>query len=306
MRIQNNLPTNPYNSRQKAKTPNSPSFLGPRLPQQSFDKLDAWVQKKKLCRNIPDLLLPQYFIGGGRESKVYRLNEHPFFLLKVAHDAEYNINYTNHVMPLPDTFPSYNFGQAIAILQNNYGKYIQVILKQEGPPNGIKDWLTTLRLNVFPRQYVPEFISQLKKVANMPPKAYDLLTEEVKIITDKVPAPDFYNPQNILVDERKQVFNLVDIKINEGSYKHYLQFIPSCLLYSLIDEMNFFKVLNSANMEQQQEILTYARIIKLKIQQAAKNNSLNNDEIAFENVLYPSSCAERHQKAKSLLGKFSF
>ncbi len=306
MRIQNNLPTNPYTSGQKAKAPISPNFSGARLPQQSLDKLEAWFKKKSPRLDIPALLSPKYSIGRGRDGEVYRLNQHPFFLLKVFHDDCYKTNCSNQIMPLANTFPEYNFGQAIAILQNNCGKYIQVILKQEGKPNGIQNWSIIRRLNIFPKANIPEFISQLKKVKNMPQEAYNLLTAELKIIIDKVQVFDFYNPQNILIHEKKQVFNPVDTEIRATYDRNYSKCIPSCLLYSLIDEMNFLKVLNSANIKQKQELLTYVQIIKSKVEKAAQNNSIRNDESSFENILNPASFIVPHQKIKALIEDFSF
>ena len=70
--------------------------------------------------------------------------------------------------------------------------------------------------------------------------------------------------------------------------------------------MNFLKVLNSANIKQKQELLTYVQIIKSKVEKAAQNNSILNDESSFENILNPASFIVPHQKIKVLIGDFSF
>ena len=64
--------------------------------------------------------------------------------------------------------------------------------------------------------------------------------------------------------------------------------------------MNFLKVFNSANIKQKQELLTYVQIIKSKVEKAAQNNSIRNDESSFENILNPTSFIVPHQKIKAI------
>ena len=302
MRIQNNLTTNPYNSRQKAKTPSSPSFLGPRLPEQSYKAFLEWAEQTAFCNKIPDILIPDNIAGTGKWHNCYQLPHNNTFLLKVDKKPQRNILNHSPILMFEDLCPERNIGQAIATLQHcTYGN-IQVLIKQEGEPNGIKNW-TQVNVHTFSKEHVPEFISQLKKVADVKETAYNLLTEEIILITEKGLEFDFYNPQNILVDGNKAL-NLVDV-----GNRHPITFeiIPSCVLHSLTDEFNFAKAYKVANKKQKQAIKAYAEIIKSKIREAAQKNYIANFESCFEEFLtkagFPTT---RHKEAREIIGDFSF
>ncbi len=301
MKIQNNLNTNQYSPRQKVKTQNSPSFSGARLPQQTFDNLAEWINRTGFVDKIMQIISPTNLRGEGLDSKVYKLNKNPWFLLRIPKKLPLGIIGNEQLKLLPDIFPNHNFGQVVATL----GRNIQIVIKQKGTPNGIKNWLQLYRLLEFPKEKVPEFIFQLQKVSNVKQKAYNLLLKEVEFISYSERLFDFHNPQNILVYKTK-AFNLVDIE-RKLSTKKYSKFIPSCVLHSLIDESNFLKAYTTANIEQRSEMQVYVEIIKSKIKKAAKKNYLSNNEHSFKNFLLDKyDSTDTYEKTRQILGDFSF
>ncbi len=306
MRIQNNLPTNPYTSGQKAKAPSSPNFSGARLPEQTFEAFKQWAEKTNFINKVPEILCTSNISGEGTHNIIYKIPDNDTFLLRRMRSRIPNRAGTTGILQLPDVFPNNNFGQAIADLGNICRENIQVIIKQNGQPNGIKNWLQINFRKLLP-QNILEFIAQLKRVAIVKENAYDVLTKEVKIVTNQGLNFDFGNPQNVLVYE-DEALNIVDIDLrNKHLTGNCEEFIPTSLIHSLIDEFHFPQIYQSANQEQRSELKTYAEVIKTKIELSAKKNAIPNNESAFYRYLSEEDIpATLHQKTQQIIGNFSF
>lgn len=306
MRIQRNLPTTQYKLTPKTKTHNSPSFLGARLPEQTFEAFTKWAEITNFVNKIPEILRTSNIVGEGTRHIIYKIPDNDTFLLRRMRSRIPNIAGNTAILQLTDVFPNNNFGQAIASLGNIVRENIQVIIKQDGKPNGISNWLQINFRKLLP-QNILEFITQLKRVSIVRENAYDVLTKEVMAITNKGLNFDFSNPQNVLVHE-DEALNLVDIDLRrEPSTGNCAEFIPTSLVHSLIDEIHFPQVYQSANTEQRNELKTYAGAIKSKIERSAKKNAIHNNEKAFYRYLSEEDIPiTLHQRTQQIIGDFSF
>jgi hypothetical protein len=304
MRIQK-INSNQYNSKFIPKNFNKQKFLGLRLPNQTFEAFSKWAEKTDFVSKVPEIIRCENVVGEGLQNKIYEIGQNIPFLLRVFKGYSTQL-YTKPIMKSFDYFSKYNIGQTIALVRNDLKLKTSIILKQNGTPNGIQNWRQIFSEDNFSKSNVPEFISKLQDVVDMPQSAYDELLKEVKLIAEKKFYFDFFNPQNVLLDKENKAFNLVDIE-NLGAGNN-LSTIPSAILYSLVDEFNFTNAYNFATHEKKEQMLVYAMAIKLKIKKSAQKHFIANNPKIFEMnriFYYDSLKLERLQDAKKILGNFS-
>lgn len=174
---------------------------------------------------------------------------------------------------------------------------IQVIIKQEGTPNGIKNWVSSRFTHSFSEKNTSEFITKLEEVSGFSQEAYNLLIEELKLIRQKGKHFDNLNPQNILLDNKNNTFNIIDIE-NSPIFSDFL--IPIRILSSLMDGFNFLKAYQLANKSQKEQIIKAEIEIRKKIKLASKHNSLTYDERKFDDEFnYQQRILEHKKSGKS-------
>jgi len=243
------------------------------LPHQSYEAFEKWAEETDFLRKVPSVIIYDNIAGTGRRHNVFKIPGNDTFLLRTKKHEFYRIK---EIKKSEDLFPENNLGQEIATM----GRVLQIIIKQDGTPNGIKDWYEFLYQ--FDENHLPEFIEKIQKIPKMEQKAFNELAEEISLIHDKGERFDYVNPANILIDEKKQAFNIVDVSdenyFEEGS-------IPIMMLYSLIDETNFLTAYNMADNIQRRIIIEAEQQIREKIKIAAKHNSIKFDENVFDNLL---------------------
>ena len=255
---------NGYSSGQKNKAQNSPNFSGPRLPHQTFEEFQKFAKETDFLNNLRNIFTDKNLLGKGVTAKVYNIPNNDTFLVKIPKDRN-EATTKLQIIKATDPFLQNNLGQVIANIGDNF---TQILIKQSGEPNGIKDWLTVFKKSTFPKAYLPEFIEKLKTVEGMEQKAYNTLAEEICLLN----ASDYYfdhiNPQNILLDKDAQLFNIIDI--GKGTKIDYCN-INGFMKFSLMDERNFHKALNASDKTQKNEIVLLKDQIKAKIKTATNN-----------------------------------
>lgn len=279
MKIQN-FNQNQYNLKSKPITCGKQNFLGVRSPEQTFEAFAKWAEETGFVSKVPEIIRSGIVIGEGTQNKVYEI-ENPSFLLRASRCQLAQIK--KRIDKLPDSFPNNNVGQAIGMVGN-----IQIIIKQNGTPNGIREWHDLFKRNFFdypdiyfPEKNVHEFIKKIQKVSQMKQEAFNLLIAEIQLIHKQNKRFDDISPRNILIDG-SQAFNICDIG---DTPKFENSKIPIRILGSLMDKFNFLSAYKLTNKEQKEEIINAEEQIRKRIKIASKYHSLKYDELEFNNAL---------------------
>ncbi len=242
---------------------NNYSFTGARLPHQTFESFQEYANKNAFLENFPDFITSDNFVNEGRFNSVYRIPDNPDFLLRIKKIPS-GKPFTGFG-PIVDEFPKLNVGQEIARL----GKDVTVVVFQTGKPCGIRHHIGD---KLFPinKQDTKQFVNYIQTISEFPQNAYNDFVEEVKIVS-KPRKIDWFNPQNVLYDENKKCFNIVDISFN-GRLGSMMS--PILLKAQLCDYVNIFKVLKMSNEQEKHTITIAAKTIMQKIDIAAKEKDL--------------------------------
>lgn len=149
-------------------------------------------------------------IGEGTKKVVYSIpnidNYVVGFLKKAQSDNKAPIEgYDN-------PFPEQNFGQAIA---GNNADLI-VMQKLDGASFSIPDWTFHFKNLVYQNEPITQkeaqiFLSQARKIEQLPIEAYVYLAEQIKYLSDKGIKIDSINPNNVLVDYDSKKLRYIDL-----------------------------------------------------------------------------------------------
>lgn len=221
--------------------PKAPSFLGTinSIPNDSFERTTPkksesengaikWIEDNDYVRTklIKTLNNPDNLLGSGFNHSAYVIPETDDYIFRVKKNFmprqlvnEYEIK------DVEDKKLPINIGQVLAEISLDEKVYpdwqlIQVLKRQNGEPLGIKPPSATfyengeLREGELPYDDISRketYERTIHKVAQMPVEAYEKLLENLEIASQNGYNFDYYNSNNILVDEENQALNLIDM-----------------------------------------------------------------------------------------------
>ncbi|MDD3419417.1 MAG: hypothetical protein PHE78_02325 [Candidatus Gastranaerophilales bacterium] len=270
------------------------------MAHQNFEEFEKFAKKTDILNNLPNIAQPWNYIGEGRHNIVYSIPGNDVFLLRINKKHLDSLRQKNPLTKSENPFPEINIGQKVGQI----GKHIQVIIKQNGFSNGIPSRMFLDSYKPTPQEIVPWYIENLKAIANMPQKAYNNLAKEIKTVTKKKYFFDFYNPNNILIDEKKQEFNLVDIEPCVTKIRDYINFCSKKHLFlSLIDNYFMPNVYKSASKEDKKSIRELCKTIKAKTEATPmkKNSLLFALKQQYDKYVYKNLAHDKYQQVKKIL-----
>lgn len=261
------FPTSKLSYKNNSTHPNKVSFGGPRLPNQTFETFEALAKRTKFLSHAKDIIADTAnYLDEGMYNVVFKIPDIEGFLIRIKKENMPSLKFYPSMQKSVDDFPSINIGQKVAEL----GEGISVVIKQNGTIHGIRTWYK-VREGLKPvEESLVEYMSKLRKLASLDQSAFNEFAEEVRIIRKAGYNFDFYNPKNILVDDK---INIVDIE-KDGLQKHLKFLSKEFLLFSLVDKINILKFYKAANPAQKAEIKELVDIIKTKTFKAAQKQSI--------------------------------
>ena len=230
------------------------------LPQNSEAKKTAemsfseWADKTDFVKALmPSILLnaDKYKIGSGFSHTTYKIPGNDNYILRTINST--NIRdldlFSGTMMDTEDKNLKINIGQKVAdiMFKTNSGLpvFMEVLKKQEGTPIGVtnprtlyNEYTGELREGAVPYE-APErkeqYSASLKKLANMPLRTYEKLINDIKTASEAGYTFDHYNSNNLLLDEKKERINLIDMEpskvdVNYGNVLYALtniQYFPT-------------------------------------------------------------------------------
>lgn len=194
------------------------------IQRDNLGSYDDFIQKFK--QNYPHtsfkklILKSKWFekpIGEGIESKVYAIPNVDDYCIKI-NKIKSNINIFSKIkIPKPAKAEMYgfNFGQPITETENG----ISILMKCTGESYGIKDWskyhYTKEKVSV---EAFENFINNdMSRLSEFPQKSFDDFIKKMSFIKNQTRyVPDFYNPNNYMIDYKNKKINIVDISKNNA------------------------------------------------------------------------------------------
>jgi hypothetical protein len=299
----NNMPPSGYMQGQKNRSPNSLNFAGPRLPHQSFEEFEKFAKQTDFLKNLSEYVKEQHLVGEGKYHKVYSIPQNDTFLIRIKRNHIDDIHKGYPLIKSPNPFPHKNLGQKVAEI----GKNIEIIIKQDGIPNGLEDRDNYKLKNApLPKEKVPEVISKLQMVSQMPQNTYNTLANEVKTICKGGYLFDFYNPNNILIDNEKKALNIVDIDPYPSSNiakKIFRHTSSNQLLMALFDTSIFLRAYKAANPEEKLQMQQLGQSIQKKVKATPlkKRNLLFLAKQKYSEIKHKVKYYSEHMELKRIL-----
>ena len=176
-------------------------------PFDSTEDFLIYANKNDFLNKIPQITTYKNYIGKGFEGTVYEIPQEPRWVLKENNRMSNNINgIDKEIMPIEDKMPLINVGQPVARIELGYGQALsvyQILKMQHGNEYGIAPYPISsesfLKLPGTQKLY-KHFLTQM---ASLPLSSYEQLIEDLKYINDCGFKPDYFNPNNFLLDGNK-------------------------------------------------------------------------------------------------------
>lgn len=218
---------------------------------------------------------PKNVLGKGNFGTVYQIPKINKYVIKLFHKN--TVNSDKIVLKnVNDEFLRTNFGQAIA--KSKTGDVL-ILKKLDGVEHGIKDRM--------PKAFMAKEITvedslwaykQFEKLSTLPQKSFDDFAQKVKMLnkSDKY-FVDFLNPNNVLVDYKKNKINftdLVDLSFDFPWHKPYPD-DASSITYSILDGMCYTRLLEAVPDNLKEKFVEVSKKIVQKSIIASKKVGLN-------------------------------
>lgn len=230
-------------------------------------------------RTIEDLeenITEENLLGTGANSTVYSFNDPTLDKWAIKVDkTPFKKESKTLFSKTTDVFEGANMGQEIAKAGNRY----RILKKIEGRVHSIKDWSYKINGNIpISKSEALQFVSAIYEIANFPQSTFDDYAMQLKLLGEKGFKQDSINPNNILVDSKKQKLHIIDFfkADNETHVNSRIDLINVLLDFSFFNK--FYEKLDSIGKE---ELLKSAQIIIKKCNIASKKVELPQDEQTY-------------------------
>jgi len=257
---------------------------GENLPVEFREKMPVG---KSIFQIIQSSQTEENKLGQGANSIVYDIPELEGYVLKVLNKDDPN------KIDMSEFPSSANLGQPVWQDKNN--PRLLILKKIEGNEHSIPNWSTTIWNGEIysPMQVTKEqainFASQIDKIANMPQATFDDLARDVQILDEKGYKLDSINPNNLIVDDKKEQIHIIDyFKVNDHErniYRNsYMDLVAVALDFTLFPE--YYDKLGE---NEQKKLLENAKAIQEKMYIGALNSGLSVDDDRFKTYIRTTS-----------------
>ena len=178
-----------------SKEKNKVDFRGNNL----FTKIKLGKQETPKEEDLNNLKLGSE-INRGHQAAVYNIKNNPDWVARVELKSKFSPPELEFVKPeeVPNVIASTKDGEC------------KVLRKLDGEPLHGKKWNMSANINPY------KYFRELKKLKEIPDEAFAKYCHDVMDLRKESIEIDTVNPNNILYDKNKKVFNLVDIEKKIG------------------------------------------------------------------------------------------
>lgn len=255
--------------------------------QEELYNFSAYLKKAKeaninSAKDYMDNCVEKNIIGTGQNSVVYKFTNPIMdnWVIKVnTKHNDFAGSFSHNPVQIPDEFEGFNMGQSIAAL----GERVRILKKIDAKPHSIKDWSSHRRSGVpIKQEEAQNFLEDVKNIARFPQAAFDEYAQKLKMLDDKGYKADSFNPNNYMIDYKKQKLYIIDFykyDVDAHLNTKYDLFCP------LVDYSNFERFYTVMNDAQKKEYINSAELLAKKCTNAAKNAGINLSEDTFRDFI---------------------
>ena len=253
------------------------SFKG-KTDEESFEEFNK-ARIKAGIYSIEDLkknIRATNILGAGANSIVYSFNDKELskWAIKVDKHPFYKPTQTLFEKS-DDEFYGVNMGQEIAKAGDRY----RILKKIDGKVHSLTNWSHKINSNIpISEAEALQFASSLYEIANFPQSTFDDYAQQLKLLGEKGYKQDSINPNNILIDSKKQKLHIIDSfrAVNETHVNSRIDLINVLLDFSFFDK--FYEKLDKTGKEM---LLKSAETIIEKCNIASSKNEIPQDEETY-------------------------
>ena len=247
------------------------SFKGSKN-DDSFQAFVKWAEETDFLSNADNIIEKTgRILGSGFEGITIEIPNNDKWVIKVIKRASFIHQKSDRatICEVPDQLPDLNIGQMIAYvtmpITNTSSRRFYILRKQKGDSYGINN-TPPQKLN---KKNIDTHINCLKKMAQFPLEAYKQMIRDIMQTNDAGYIFDFYNPNNILLDDENKRINFVDV---DPTCKESVNYQFSDILYALLDGDFGITFLNSnEDKDLIGQAKKYSDIIKEKFEKAIQD-----------------------------------
>lgn len=238
----------------------------------SFQAFVKWAEETDFLSNADNIIeRTGRILGGGFEGITIEIPNNDKWVIKVMKRSNFIQQKCEKaaICEVPDKLPDLNIGQMIAYvtmpISNTSSRRFYILRKQKGDSYGINN-TPPQELN---KNNIAAHISSLKKMAEYPFDAYRQMIRDIISVNDAGYVFDFYNPNNIMLDDENKRINFVDV---DPACNEKVSYQFSDILYALLDGDFGVSFLNS-NQDKDliEQANKYSDIIKEKFDKAIQD-----------------------------------
>lgn len=228
-------------------------------------------------------ITPNNFLGQGRLSICYQIPKIDNFVLifpnKQILTQEHLSSAT--LSEVVDDFDGRNFGQPIAKLGDN----IMISKRVHGEPNSIPYWYNYLfNTDAVTSEHAKDFLEKLSKIAKLKQNEYNSYAESLNYLNSKDVKCDTINPNNVLLDFKKNKIGLVDVQ--KSPYFNNLKNTHHDMISGFLDMGLFTSFYNKLDTKNKNKLIHASKDIIEKCNES--NSILKMDNSKEEYLKYLS------------------
>ncbi len=233
----------------------------------SFKAFKTWAEETDFYSKALNIIdFTGEILGSGFEGTTYEIPDNDNWVIKEEkRSASIPVKTDSpQITEIPDLTPNLNLGQMIAhviVPSTPYSsRRFFILKKQKGETYGV----SYDKRNQVSESNINTHLKSLKLLSSFPIDSFKEVVEEVVQANKAGLKFDFYNPNNIMIDEENKKINFVDV--DKGSI-HPLKNQLADILFSLLDgefAKNFNKYCNSNTKKNEARKYSYEIICKFE------------------------------------------
>ncbi len=227
-------------------------------PKKNENEFISWADRKDLADVIKKSLQnPENKIGKGFYNCAYKIEGNDNFIFRVSNFSKQNLDFTNiEIKDTEDKELKVNIGQQVAEITLKSGNdtlpemRIEVLKKQTGkslgvpPPEVFNDDNGNLKTGELPYDDISkkeQYFKSLEILSKMPLEAYEKLIDTIQKAGERGLLIDYYNSNNILLDEENQSINVIDMDKRPGKpdWGNVLYALTNIVYFNSVYNMTF-------------------------------------------------------------------
>lgn len=220
-------------------------------------------------------ITPNNFLGQGRLSICYQIPKIEDFALKFANKQVLTQEHLSSatLSEVVDDFDGRNFGQPVAKLGDN----IMISKRVHGEPHSIPYWYNYLfNTDAITSEQAKYFLEKLSKVAKLKQNTYNSYAESLTYLNSKDVKFDTINPNNILIDFKKNKIGLVDVQKNP--YFDNLKNTHHDMISNLLDMGLFTSFYNKLDTKNKNKLIHASKDVIEKCNESSSILKMNNSK----------------------------